>query len=91
MLGDTPASRPKRAAGEPTKIRGGKVIRAMNALLADAAHVFAYAPPAVALPRFRCQLAQRCLQARALRLMAGPAAETVNPHVMPGLGRLADQ
>jgi hypothetical protein len=30
------------------------------------------------------------MQARALRLMAGPAAETINPHVMPGLGRLAD-
>jgi hypothetical protein len=31
------------------------------------------------------------MQARALRLMAGPAAEAHNPHVMPGLGRLADQ
>jgi len=31
------------------------------------------------------------MQTRALRLMAGPAAETLNPHVMPVLGRLADQ
>jgi hypothetical protein len=30
------------------------------------------------------------MQARALRLMAGDAAEPVNPHVMPALGRLAD-
>ena len=31
------------------------------------------------------------MQTRALRLMAGPAAEALNPHVMPSLGRLADQ
>jgi hypothetical protein len=30
------------------------------------------------------------MQARALRLINGPAVETGNPHVMPGLGRLAD-
>ena len=30
------------------------------------------------------------MQARAMRLMSGPAAEPLNPHVMPGLGRLAD-
>lgn len=31
------------------------------------------------------------MQTRAMRLMAGPAAEALNPHVMPALGRLADQ
>jgi hypothetical protein len=31
------------------------------------------------------------MQARALRLMAGPGAEQLNPHLMPGLGRLADK
>lgn len=30
------------------------------------------------------------MQARAMRLIAGPAAEAVNPHVLPDLGRLAD-
>jgi tetratricopeptide (TPR) repeat protein len=30
------------------------------------------------------------MQTRALRLMAGPTAEALNPHVMPSIGRLAD-